>query len=393
MNSATNGLLKRLCVCCVVLGLTASFASASDAGYDNGDGEPWWESLTVGFDLTLRQMAYNSENSASKGTRQLSEYQAIVDFKAPIQDNVNATIQIASGYGSAPRTSNFEHFGGKFDNDQPWIRQAYVDWQPTQLDGTKIYGGKMPNLFKRVGGHHGNQLLWDYDVMLEGAAGNYVRSLDGSTTFNANAGAFWVEEAWGPASGTAGDIMLYAGQAYLDRQFDETSHALAGASFYSYSNIINQPGFAMGNSETSGMLVDDYDLLEVFAQYWREISGRPCSLFGSWVNNTAASISGEDTAWIIGGIIEPCPLWTLGYDYRDVEADAVVGLFTDNYFVKGGTGANGMGSRGHSINATYQCSDNIELAARLILSEDRGMGSGMNEDFNLLFVDLVFHAR
>ena len=351
--------------------------------------------MTVGFELTLRQEAFSAEDHADRGTSQTSEYQALINFQSRIQDNVSAKIQIASGYGSGstrPITSNFQQMEGQFSSKDLWLRQAYVNWQPSQVEGSNVFAGKIPNIFKCVGGHHGNQLIWDYDVMHEGAAGNYVKSLDDSTTLNTNAGAFWVEEGWSSSS-PAPDIMLYAAQAYVVRRFDETSRCLAGASFYSYSNIINQTGFASGNTETGGRLANDFDLLELFAECSREINGIPCMLFGSWVNNTAAVSSNQDTAWIIGGSFDPCPLWTLGYDYRDVEADSVIGLFTDNYFVHGGVGANGAGSRGHSFTGSYHYSENIELACRVIISEDLGSGSGPDEDFNFLFVDLVFNTR
>jgi hypothetical protein len=52
-----------------------------------------------------------------------------------------------------------------------------------------------------------------------------------------------------------------------------------------------------------------------------------------------------------------------------------------------------MGSRGHSFNASYQCAENVEVAARFILTEHLGSSGSPDDDFNLFFIDLILHAR
>ena len=401
MNSAVSIQLKRVCVCCVVLGMTASLASAYEAGPGNGDGTPWWENTEVSLELTLRQQAWSSDYAGgsppynARGTRQQSLYEAYVTVQSQITDNVGATIQIASGYGTSSMpviTSNFQPMEDRFSNKDLWLRQAYVNWQLPQCEGTNVFAGKMPNIFYRAGG---NQVIWDYHVTHEGAAANHSTSIFGdATTLNTNVGAFWVEEGHNDpstSSSPAPDIMLYAAQAYLARQLDETSRCLAGASFYSYSNIINQGGFGgFGNSNSGGTLDNDFDLVELFAEFSREINGMPCMLFGTWINNTSASIStDDDTAWSIGGRINKAEVpgsWEAGYDWRDIERDSVPGIFTDHYFVGGGVGMGVMGSTGHNFTAAYQCAKNVQVACRLILSEIKGSAS--DDDFTLFQVDL-----
>ena len=422
MNSAVSIQLKRVCV---VLGMTASLASAYEAGPGNGDGTPWWENTEVSLELTLRQQAWSSDYAGgsppynARGTRQQSQYEAYVTVQSQITDNVGATIQIASGYGSNPITSHFQAMDDKFASDDLWLRQAYVNWQPPQVEGANVFAGKMPNIFYRAGG---NQVIWDYHVTHEGAAANHSTSIfgDATTTLNTNVGAFWVEEGHNDpstSSSPAPDVMLYVAQAYLARQLDETSRCLAGASFYSYSNIINQGGFGVVVIlVTVGLLLlaavaaaayvgvstwlsagprgvqftSDFDLVELFAECTREINGMPCMLFGTWINNTSAGQStDDDTAWSIGGRINKAEApgsWEAGYDYRDIERDSVPGIFTDHYFVGGGVGMGGMGSTGHNFTAAYQCAKNVQVACRLILSEIKGSSS--DDDFTLFQVDL-----
>ena len=406
MNSAMSVQLKRVCVCCVVLGMTACVSGAYTNGASDGDGTPWYENVDVSFDLTLRQEAVDTDyplSYAARGTRNSSQYEAHLNIHSQIKDNVSANLQLATGYSSVmsqtsvagmPITSHYQSFGDQFSSKDVWFSQVYLNWQPSQVPGADVFAGKIPNIFERVGG---NQVIWDEDVNPEGVGVNFLRSLDDSTNFHANVGVFAVEEAWGPAPPVpAGDVTLFAGQLAVDRQFNETACGLAGVSYYSYSNIVNQGGFAHGNSQTGtpSRLANDFDLLELFAEINSEINGMPCMVFGTFINNVGADTMGADTgengdtAWSIGGRInkaEEPGSWEVGYDYRDIEADSIVGNFTDDAF--GGTGSGGRGSSGHNFTGAYQYHENIQVACRLLFGEVED-SSGGSHDFNVFRLDL-----
>ncbi|MCH8216134.1 MAG: putative porin [Planctomycetes bacterium] len=399
MNSAMRVQLKRVCVCCVVLGMTTCVSGAYTNGDSDGDGTPWYENIDVSFDLTLRQEVENREYGVydALGTRNSSQYEAHLNIHSQIADNVSANLQLATGYSNGsmmPLTSHYQRFEDKFSSKDVWFSQVYLNWQPSQVPGADVFAGKIPNIFERVGG---NQVIWDEDVNPEGVGVNFLRSLDDSTNFHANGGVFAVEEAWGPgpASPPAGDVTLFAGQLAVDRQFNETACGLAGVSYYSYSNIVNQGGFANGNSQATG-LANDFDLLELFAEYGSEINGMPCMLFGTWINNLGADTMGPgvgengDTAWSIGGRINKAEApgsWEVGYDYRDIEADSIVGIFTDDAFGGTGMAAGGRGSSGHNFTGAYQYHRNIQVACRLLFGEVDD-SSGGSHDFNLFRLDL-----
>jgi len=51
--------------------------------------------------------------------------------RSVVADNVQAKVQIASGYGSSsmsPTTSNYQPMEDKFTHKNLWLRQAYLTW-------------------------------------------------------------------------------------------------------------------------------------------------------------------------------------------------------------------------------------------------------------------------
>jgi hypothetical protein len=87
---------------------------------------------------------------------------------------------------------------------------------------------------------------------------------------------------------------------------------------------------------------------------------RPVSVFADWVNNVDA-VTNQDTGWLVGFTFNKASApgsWQFGYDYRDLQADAVVGAFTDSDFIGGGTGG-----QGHRFTFAYQIAKNVQAAA------------------------------
>jgi hypothetical protein len=86
---------------------------------------------------------------------------------------------------------------------------------------------------------------------------------------------------------------------------------------------------------------------------------------------------------LVGGKLGKCKdpgSCELSYDYRDLEADAVLGAFNYSDFVGGGT--NG---KGHLIGFTYQLAKNTQGALTYFL-DDKGND---NHRYDRLQVDLV----
>ena len=112
----------------------------------------------------------------------------------------------------------------------------------------------------------------------------------------------------------------------------------------------------------------------------------PLALFGSWVRNFAASDQ-EDMAWLLGGRLNKatCPgSWELIYNYRDTQADAVVGGLIESDFVSSQTD-----SRGHRFIFKYQIIKALQTALTYYHAEDAGSSTG-NLDYRRLLADLFF---
>jgi hypothetical protein len=175
---------------------------------------------------------------------------------------------------------------------------------------------------------------------------------------------------------------------------------LGGLSYYDYGNIEGEGDiytawkggttrkwfgntFA-GADADSGDFAYDYDILEGFAEYGFNFEDYPVIVYGNYAYNTAAP-SDKDNGWLIGctfNKLKDPGSWRLGYDYRDIDSDAVVGQFNDSDFVGGGTDG-----RGHRFNLAYQLAKNFEAGLTYFLNEKKNAD---DDEYRRLQADLVF---
>ena len=292
--------------------------------------------------------------------------------------------------GSADPVSANQTLDSSFDSKALWLDLAYFDWHPNSAPGLNAYGGKIKNPFYKVGK---NQLIWDGDMTPEGIAATYKIPMGKPDTLHLAGGGFWVDENVGS---TTDDISLWGAQAYWKHTIGNPDTVIVGASYYDFVNIEGQGNLPatwgggtsfLGNTISNGTYASDFDLLEVFGEYTTKISGRPVSVYGNWVKNVAATTS-EDTGWLVGATLgkakEPGS-WQLGYNYRDLEADAVVGALCDSDFIGGGTDG-----KGHVFNGAYQVHKNVQVAMTYFLNQDTANSQNLDLDYHRLQADLKF---
>ncbi|MHC5142900.1 MAG: putative porin [Planctomycetota bacterium] len=109
----------------------------------------------------------------------------------------------------------------------------------------------------------------------------------------------------------------------------------------------------------------------------------PVAFYGNYVLNTASGVD-EDTGWLIGTTLNKAKdpgTWQFGYNYRDLEADAVLGAFTDSDFARDGV----TNVRGHVFNYTYALAKNTSVGATYFLDENLNKDP---EDNQRLQIDL-----
>jgi len=341
--------------------------------------EEWFENAVIGGDLRYRHERTDKEGSDARNRHRI---RLRVGMTSAVNSNLTADVRLATG-STAPYTSD-QSLTGSFSSKEINLDRAYLDWQPASLKGVHLLGGKMANpLFT------GNGLVWDADVTPEGLAARYASGSD-VIRFLAAAGGFWVEER-----SSDDDTLVYCGQLAVDMKGDRAG-LLTGVGICSYDNMEGFPvlvdelnGF--GNSvapvtDGDGEVVrlnyaHDYNQVEGFAEVSGKAGPAPCKVRGHYVINTEAD--DDDTGYLVGFQIgkakKPGSL-QLDYDWRELEADAVVGALTDSNVWGGGTDG-----RGHRAYLTYQLAENWQLGAEYFVSE---IGLDDPVDYNKLRLEV-----
>jgi len=326
---------------------------APAAEFSLPDNLRWLEKLNISGDLRFRNEQIDEQSGGDwKTGRNRTRIRARLQLTADINEDVRLGFRLASG-GENPVSTN-QNLTDGFTTKDIRLDLAYFDWHPQSFEGFKIIGGKMKNPFHNVGK---NQLIWDSDLNPEGLAAQYTKAFNDRQALFINGGGFMVKEEKSDA-----DPTLWGIQAGLNQDFDNDVKLTAGASYYDYGNIqgsttINFEGKTSGNSfDAADKYLNDYDILEIFAETGFNINDRPVTVYGNYVINTDV-VNSEDTGWMAGFKYNKASnpgTWEFGYNYRDLEADAVLGTFCDSDFIGGG--ANGSG---HFFKLKYALYKNV----------------------------------
>ncbi|UCC97091.1 MAG: putative porin [Phycisphaerales bacterium] len=347
----------------------------------------WAENVKISGDLRYRHEHIDSETGTTDVRWQNGvdrhRIWARLMFEAMVNDEWDVAFRLASG--SKDPVSRNQDLQDSFSSKDFWLDLAYFHWHPIAAEGLNVVGGKVQNPLYRVGK---NQLVWDDDLNPEGLAAQICTPLNDADRLFVNGGGFWVDES---SSGV--DTSLWAAQTYLKHKIGNSDYLLGGASYLDYGNMEGRSDLGstwsvsdfFGNTSSGGRFVNDYDVLEAFGEYGFQCGRRPMAVFGSWVQNLAATTD-EDTGWLVGAKLNKARdpgSWELSYDYRELEADAVVGAMNDSDFIGGGT--NG---RGHRVGGAYQLARNVQVAATYFHDEDEGGIAGRDLDYRRLQCDL-----
>ena len=323
----------------------------------------WFDATQIGGDLRYRLERTDKDGSDVRNRHRL---RLRLGLKATVNSNVTAEVRFATG-STAPYTSD-QTLGEGFISKNINLDRACFDWRPEAVKGMHIIVGKMANPFIT-----GKGLAWDGDVTPEGMAVKYAM---GGEIFRllASGGGFWVEERSADK-----DSMLYAGQIAADTKAGPVG-LLVGVGFYSYDNMQGYPvivddGKGFGNStdpvtdengETTQLLyANEYNEIEGFVEVSAKIGSVPCKGRGHCVVNAEADA--DDTGYLMGvqmGKAKEPGSFQLDYDWRELEADAVVGALTDSNVWGGGTDG-----RGHRVYLTYQIANRWQLGLEYFASE------------------------
>jgi hypothetical protein len=346
--------------------------------------DSWTDKTSISGDVRLRHETIDDDRASD--TRNRWRIRARLGLKSDVTDSVEAGFRFVSG-SDDPVSSN-QTLDGGFSSKDLNLDQAYLKWKPETMDGLALVGGKFKNPFIRT-----QDLLWDGDLSPEGVAFNHT--IEGEVlNLMANGAVFFAEER-----SSDDDSWMYGLQLAGELKPDDDTTILAGAGFYYWDNLEGFPTLydeedSFGNFTTGGdtdpetgetsplLYADEFAEVEFFTQVKMDL-GLPVALFGDVVLNTEAD--DEDLGWLVGaelGKAKDPGTYSLGYDYRNLEANAVVGAFTDSDSGGGGTDVSG-----HRVKGKYQIAKNYQTALTLFFNET-GI-SGEEEDYFRLQLDLI----
>jgi len=357
--------LRTLALVAASLWLAAPLAAepAGDAG------DAWSERLTFEGDFRLRHEAIREEPGED---RDRERYRGRLGFDAELTDNLEFGLRLATGDGD-PVSTNLD-FGESVSVSNIRIDRAFLKWSATEE--LELVAGEMENPFFLAGD---TSLMWDGDFNPQGIAGKFE-----SGPFFGRAGGFLLDYR---ADGVKS--RLYAAQAGV--RFDVAGSTLStGVGWFDFTDTANNSPLygddAKGNSvDMEGRYVYDYDIAEIFAQYESTVADWPLTIFAEWTRNTRATTA--DVAYSFGALLgkaEKARTGELSWEWRDTEADALVGTFTDSDLAGGHTD-----SSGHILTGAYMLTDNLSVGAMLIFSE-YGEFQGVPTDFDRVMLDVEF---
>jgi len=335
----------------------------------------WVNNIKIKGDLRYRHEWKDDESKTDDRNRH--RIQARVGVYGKVNEEVDVGIRLASGNSSTPTSTN-QDLDGAFSSKNIWLDLAYFDYHPAAIKGLRVLGGKVKNPFYRAGG---SNLMFDSDVNPEGiGAACKTKPGDNLPVFG-TVGGFYIEER-----STDADTSLWAMQAGATYNLPsmEKTYVTAGGGYYNVGNIEGQDlGAFAGNKNTNGGYDSDFDIAQAFIEVGLPVNDLPVKVFGDFLVNTAAA-SSEDTGTLFGASVGKCKnpgSWKFTYNYRDLEADTVIGALAEGTFAGGGTDI-----KGHTLSADCQLAKNWQFAASYFMAERTR--SDITADHNVVLVDL-----
>lgn len=354
-------------------------ALTNELGKDYGT----FKDLKFKGDLRLRYEAFDYTNGLPTETdpRNRFRYRLRMGLDKKFNDEWKAGFRLASG-GTTDPTSTNETLDGNFVNKSITIDQVYATYTPNwgkkgALEKTEITAGKFKNPFEKGS----SDMVWDRDVTPEGIYESFDFRLldteDVKMTGWFTAGQLILDED-GTANGDR-DAELYAFQLGLNPKFkieglEKPLGWTSALSFYNYSDYAKSGNFgAFANANPAAgtnLLANDFNIIEIYNELNIPVLGMPVRPWFDIARNMSEKASpitaagGQDMAWGLGvniGKAKKKGEWELGYAYKNIEANSVVGAFNDSDFGNGF-----VDKRGSVFKAKYMVTDFLEAGATAI---------------------------
>ena len=349
-----------------LLALTGLAASSAATGLDWIDANT---NLTFYGDIRLRyEVDWDSQTAAGtmRDDRHRGRLRGRLGFNYKLAEDWTIGARVRTGNSRSQQSPHltFVTDDGTRDDLDFVVDRYFAQYQQKPLT---IWGGRNNFPFWAQ-----NELFWDEDVTVTGAAAVYDRPLNlGALT--ATIGAFYLPDGGYDLNG-----QLLGGQLKYTLPVDQSQFIVAGALHYMH-----------GEDDAHNLLTRngerDYLIGVGSAQWSMPLAGRPLALgadiFHNFEDYDAADVApfpaaddDETLGYVFSlqyGQLKEKHDWLLGYYYAHIETFAVNASYAQDDWHRFGNGPQTTSSdfEGHEFRAAYALSKFINLVARLYLVE------------------------
>jgi hypothetical protein len=340
----------------------------------------WYEKLKLTGDVRFRNELIQQTNKADNFRWRI---RARLVGDAEINEAWSATIGLSSG-SDDPVSTNQTLTGG-FSRKPIELDLAYVDFHPKEISGLNVDAGKMRFPFLTA---DKTQLLWDNDLTPEGIALKYKHKANDKAEIFINAAGFYITD-----NDPDNEQWMSGAQAGFNVKPSDKVGVTAGASYFSFQRTKGYPGFYKpasfyGNSTmtvgTGKGYLWEFKEFEVLGILDAKLNDKTSlRLTGDFVNNSGAD--SLNTAYLVQGTLnygKDKGSLKLFANYRKVEADAVIGIFTYSDFIGGGTDG-----KGFELGCSVGLDKNASFDVTYLLDKKGIKESETETDYKRLMVD------
>ncbi|MDD4889333.1 MAG: putative porin [Phycisphaerae bacterium] len=336
----------------------------------------WLDGLKFTGDIRVRyEGQFFNGHTAGKTTPwdyNRGRFRVRFGFAKDFTDEWSGGFMLATGNTSDPWETN-QTMTGDFTRKPIQVDQAWIQYKPKYLNKeVTVVAGKFANPFVTT------EMLWDADIRPEGAAETWNHKFSEDFSTFMTAGQFILQD-----NANADMVALLAYQLGIRYKISPRTALTLAAAYYQYVNVDEDTqlaSFKKGNSVETGALhgvggthfssigKQDFQILDLYSDITfmigEKAKQRPLKFFGQvdWnLDNSAPSPwSDEKLAFIAGasfGQIKKKGDWEVSYNYRWVEANAIVAAFSESAF--GGTNR-----QGHNVGFKYALADNVTAGVK-----------------------------
>lgn len=341
----------------VMLVVLAAFLlpGAALAGY-------WYDNIKLKGDFRHRHEFIRDESKDADRNRW--RIRARLSLDAGISDDWSFHARFATG-SDDPVSTNQTLTDG-FSTKGFHLDRAYFAFHPGAVKGLEIVGGKMANPFMVM---EKTELIWDGDLNPEGAALKYSGKVHDKVSVTVNGAFFYITERK-----SDDDTWMLGGQAAVKAKPAEKVHIVAGGGYYDYQEVLERGGIFddgdfFGNTtaldaDSADVYAFDFNIVEGFGLVGFEMEKVSVNVYANYVVNTEAD--SLDQGYLFGATVQHGTgknhVKVYG-NYREVQDNAVIGVFTDSDFIGGGTNGNGF-----EFGAGYGITDKVSLGLTYFLN-------------------------